>query len=110
MWSVESFHTLHFYISTMKEDDSMSETIITVSRRFFQEVVLPILAREFPAVAEQTAFGLFGLGSEAYGQDDDYSRDHHWGLRIDALMPEDLFQARREAMIQTLQANLPTTF
>jgi hypothetical protein len=87
-----------------------SESVTAVSRQFFQEVVLPILEREFPDVAAQTAFGLFGYGSEAYQQDDAYSRDHHFGLRIDALMPDDLYHARRDALLQTVGANLPATF
>jgi len=88
----------------------MSETILAVSRQFFREIVLPILEREFPTETAQTAFGLFGYGSEAYLQDDEYSRDHHWGLRIDALMPADLFQARQKVIVQTVQAHLPATF
>jgi hypothetical protein len=87
-----------------------SESITDVSRQLFQEVVLPILEREWPDVTAQTAFGLFGYGSEAYRQEDAYSRDHHWGLRIDALMPEDLFHARRDALLHTVRANLPATF
>ena len=88
----------------------MSESILTVSRQFFQEIVLPILEREFPAETAQTAFGLFGYGSEAYQQDDDYSRDHHWGLRIDALMPDEVFQERRDVVMQTINAALPATY
>lgn len=88
----------------------MSDSITAISRQFFQEIVLPVMEREFPDVTAQTAFGLFGYGSEAYQQDDELSRDHHWGLRIDALMPDDLFHARREAIAQTLAANLPDTF
>ena len=72
----------------------MTESITDISREFFFEVVLPLLEREMPEVAARTAFGLFGYGSEAYGRDDEYSRDHHWGLRIDALMPDALFAAR----------------
>jgi hypothetical protein len=87
-----------------------NESITAVSRAFFQEVVLPLLEREFPDVTAQTAFGLFGYGSEAYQQDDDLSRDHHWGLRIDALMPDDLFHAHHEEISRTLDANLPNTF
>ena len=88
----------------------MNESILAVSRQFFQQIVLPILEQEFPAETAQTAFGLFGLGSEAYLMDDEYSRDHHWGLRIDALMPEELFQTRRAEILQTVQANLPAAF
>src|SRR5450432_1518508 len=88
----------------------MSESITSVSRQLFREIVLPALEREFPEVAAETAFGLFGYGSEAYGKDDTYSRDHHWGLRIDALMPEELFRAKRDTLIENVRARLPSTF
>jgi hypothetical protein len=55
-------------------------------------------------------FGVFGYGSEVLRLDDHYSRDHHWGLRINALMPEELFRARADAMMRTLSAQLPAAF
>jgi hypothetical protein len=88
----------------------MSHTIHEISRRFFRQVVLPVLEREFPAETAQTAFGLFGYGSEAYGLDDEISRDHHWGLRIDGLMPDALFRARREAIARAVADALPDSF
>src|SRR2546423_9309947 len=88
----------------------MSISIRQVSRRFFEQVVLPVLEREFPEETRQTAFGLVGYGSEAYGMDDEVSRDHHWGLRIDALMPEAVFRAHRQAIMSTLAAALPPSF
>jgi hypothetical protein len=89
---------------------SEGESITAVSRQFFQERVLPVLEREFPDLTAQTAFGLFGYGSEAYQQEDAYSRDHHWGLRIDALMPEELFRAYHEAVSRAVSANLPAHY
>lgn len=88
----------------------MTESIIDVSRDFFNEVVKPILEREFPAETAQTAFGVFGYGSEVLRLDDDYSSDHHWGLRINALAPEEICQERCDEIIQVVGANLPTTY
>lgn len=88
----------------------MSESIIDISRAFFEEVVKPILAEHFPAETRQTAFGVFGYGSEALRLDDEYSRDHHWGLRIDALMPPAIFETKRHAIMATLNANLPDSY
>ena len=88
----------------------MTESIIAVSRGFFEDVVRPILQRHFPQETAQTAFGVFGHGSEAFGLDDEYSRDHHWGLRIDALMPEAVFESRHEALMEVLNANLPDSY
>ncbi len=89
---------------------SQSESIIDVSRRFFHEIVLPILQEHFPEETAQTAFGVFGYGSDALGLDDELSRDHHWGLRIDALMPEAIFQEKRDAILETVQAHLPDSY
>ncbi len=81
-----------------------------ISRDFFEQVVKPILEREFPVETAQTAFGLFGQGSEALGTDDGYSRDHHWGVRIDAMMPQDVFESKSAAMQHVLEDNLPATY
>lgn len=88
----------------------MSPSIIDISREFFEQIVKPILAEHFPAETAQTAFGVFGLGSEALGMDDEYSRDHHFGLRIDAIMPETVFAQKRESIAETLAAHLPESF
>lgn len=88
----------------------MNTPITETSRRLFRQVVLPVLQRDFPDETAQTAFGLFGYGSEAYGMDDAVSRDHHWGLRIDALMPGALLRDRRDAIMYRVGEALPRTF
>jgi hypothetical protein len=88
----------------------MSDSIIEISHDFFNQIVRPILEEHFPEESAQSAFGVFGYGSEALKLDDEYSRDHHWGLRIDALMPEQVFQNKREAIMQVLAHNLPESF
>ena len=72
---------------------AVSDSIIDVSHGFFDEYVKPIVAAGFPDEFAAMAFGVWGLGSEALKMDDEYSRDHHWGLRIDAIMPLELLQA-----------------
>jgi hypothetical protein len=88
----------------------LSASIIDISREFFEEIAKPILQEHFPEETAQTAFGVFGYGSEALRLDDEYSRDHHWGLRIDALMPEEIFETRRQAIMDTLRTNLPDSY
>ncbi len=88
----------------------MTDTIIDVSRDFFHEILKPILEREFPDETEQTAFGVFGYGSEVLKLDDEYSSDHHWGLRINALMPDFIFRVERQRVLEVVQANLPETY
>jgi hypothetical protein len=88
----------------------MSESIIDISRAFFEEIVKPILQEHFPKETAQTAFGVFGYGSEVLGLDDEYSSDHHWGLRINALMPSHLFESKNEEILQVVAAKMPESF
>ena len=88
----------------------MSESIVDTSRAFFAEIVRPILEAHFPEITAVTAFGLFGYGSEALGLDDQYSRDHHWGVRIDALLPGSVTEAQKQQIIDTVSANLPESY
>ena len=88
----------------------MTGTITDVSRNFFFEIVKPVLEHEFPREMEQTAFGVFGYGSEVLKLDDEYSSDHHWGLRINALVPDYLMPIRKDLMLQAVADNLPDTF
>lgn len=88
----------------------MSESIIDISRNFFEQIVKPILLENFPDETAQTAFGVFGYGSEALRLDDEYSSDHHWGLRINALIPDYLVSIRRQRMLDVVAKNLPETY
>lgn len=88
----------------------MADSIVDISRSFFNQIVKPILERQFPEETAQTAFGVFGYGSEALRLDDELSRDHHWGLRIDALMPSDIFEHKRQAMMDAISRDLPESY
>jgi hypothetical protein len=53
---------------------------LELSRRFYFEAVRPILDRRFPGLEHAAA--LIGWGSEVLGLDDEMSRDHQWGPRL----------------------------
>lgn len=89
---------------------AMRESIIDISREFFFEVLEPILERHFPEETRATAFGVFGYGSEVLRLDDEYSADHHWGIRINALMPEALYRARGAEILAVVEREMPTTY
>jgi hypothetical protein len=76
----------------------------------FEEILLPILRRDFPVETAQSAFGVFGYGSEVMGMDDAYSSDHHWGIRVNAVMPDALYQARGHTIAQAVMPHLPESF
>ncbi len=88
----------------------MPESVIEASRNFFHEVLLPILRRDFPRETAQTAFGVFGYGSEVMRMDDEYSSDHHWGIRINAVMPDALYGAGGSTIGQAVAASLPEEY
>ena len=88
----------------------MSESVIEASRNFFHEVLLPTLRRDFPRETAQTAFGVFGYGSEVMRMDDEYSSDHHWGIRINAVMPDALYGAGGSTIGQAVAASLPEEY
>ena len=89
--------------------DQMNE-IVHISRAFFEEVVHPILVREHPDVASQAACGVFGYGSECFGMDDEVSRDHHFGLRIDMLLPAAVHRKWAARVTETVGSQLPSSF
>jgi hypothetical protein len=84
--------------------------IVDTSRGFFEEVVHPLIERSFPDVAAHMACGVFGLGSEALFLDDELSRDHHWGLRVDILLPDAMHRESSSAILETIVPELPHEF
>ena len=80
-------------------------TIIAESRAFWEEVVRPAVAG-FPL--DRMAVGFFGYGSDVLGLDDQYSTDHHFGLRVNILLPQALMD--QVPMIEAALAGLPATW
>jgi len=52
---------------------------LELAERYFDEYGRPLLAERFAAYQDRIAAGLVGEGSECYGFDDEFSRDHDWG-------------------------------
>jgi len=59
---------------------------IDLSRRFFEEVVQPLLEQGFPGLAYAGA--LLGPGSDVLGYDTELSVDHGWGPRVDVFLTD----------------------
>ncbi len=85
----------------------MTQGIIEESHDFWDEVVLPLLRATHPQETAVMAAGFFGYGSEVLRLDDQYSTDHHFGLRVNVLLPQAVMQARGAAIEDTLAARLP---
>jgi Domain of unknown function (DUF4037) len=76
---------------------------LELSRRFYFEAVRPILDRRLPRLDHAAA--LIGWGSEVLGFDDETSRDHQWGPRLQLFVRE---PESRHAIAMSLAAELPT--
>lgn len=50
-----------------------------LSQNFFEEIAKPLFEKELPQFLEKAAFGLAGEGSECFGFDDEFSKDHDFG-------------------------------
>ena len=78
-----------------------------LSRRFYADVVAPLLAEAMPGLGY--AAGRLGSGSDVLGFDDAMSRDHDWGCRLSLLVDE----ADRDAVPQItglLERGLPDSY
>lgn len=81
---------------------------VELGRRFFTEVVRPLLADAFPRLRYGAA--LLGSGSEVLGFDTEMSADHDWGPRVDLFLDEAHFASTRGAVDAVLRERLPREF
>lgn len=83
------------------ETSATSETVgqgMALCRDFYQEHGVPMIATHFPHQASQIAVGLVGHGSECFGFDDCFSRDHDFGAGFCLWLPDALYLEIGEAL------------
>ncbi len=80
---------------------------LTLSRRFYEDLVAPRLAAEYPALRHAAA--LIGYGSEVLGLDTPMSRDHNFGPRVLLFVEEAEFHLA-PAILRRFEAVLPDSF
>ena len=78
-----------------------------LGRRFYAEVVRPLLDAEFPGLPYAAAH--LGEGSDVLGYDTAMSRDHDWGPAVTLFLPE-AEAGRAPAIRSMLAARLPDAF
>jgi hypothetical protein len=81
-----------------------------LGRDFFNEIVKPAMEKVCPELLDQAACGRFGFGSECMGLDDEISRDHHWGPRVDVMLPEKVFQQGAQELMGKIAQSFPEAF
>ena len=52
---------------------------LELARRYYETYGAGMIHQKFPEYESRIACGLVGEGSECFGFDDEYSRDHDWG-------------------------------
>ncbi len=82
---------------------------LEISRGYFYDECMPRLRKELPAVMPHIAVGLVGEGSDCFGYDDIFSRDHDWGPAFCIWLPERLMDEYAEALNEFL-ASMPEKY
>lgn len=80
---------------------------LELNRRFYQEVIRPLLEVSFPDLSYAAA--LIGPGSEVLSFDTEMSMDHNWGLRLFLFLREE-DKDKRDAIANMLSHQLPAVF
>jgi len=83
---------------------------LDLARRFYEQVARPAMEEHAPEILKESACGLVGQGSECFGFDDIYSRDHHWGPRVMVLLPDDYFAELDPEVWQKVTKDFPSHF
>jgi hypothetical protein len=69
----------------------VSDDGLEVANSYYSEVVRPLLDRRWPDLPHAAA--RLGSGSDVLGLDDEMSRDHDWGLRLNLLVDASMVDA-----------------
>jgi len=82
---------------------------LNLCREFYETYGKPMLEQEFPEYVNRIAVGLVGEGSDCFGYDDSFSRDHDWGPDFCIWVPEDVYAQVGGALEQAYES-LPREF
>ncbi len=84
-------------------------TGLELSQQYWEKYGSPLLRQKYPQYAGRIASGLVGHGSECYGFDDRYSRDHDFGPRFCLWLTDDDY-AEIGSRLQEDYDSLPKRF
>lgn len=79
---------------------SEKETVkgLALNREYYRAVVKPYLEEKFPDHVHKMAVGLVGEGSDCFGFDDEYSRDHDWGPELCIWVTKETYEEIGDAL------------
>lgn len=91
-----------------KEPDEAGRGL-RLARDYYETCGRPMIEKKFPQYAGKIAVGLAGRGSDCFGWDDAFSRDHDWGPDF-CLWVSDETYAEIGAALQEAYEGLPANF
>lgn len=71
---------------------------LLLCRKYYEEYGKPMIEEKFPEYKDRIAVGLAGEGSDCFGFDDEYSRDHDWGPGFSMWLTEEDYSAIGESL------------
>jgi len=80
-----------------------------LAKKFYEEYGLPMIRAKFPEHEHKIAVGFVGEGSERFGFDDAYSRDHDFGPGFCLWVTEETYDEIGKDLQQEYD-RLPTTY
>lgn len=82
---------------------------LALSREYYETYGRPMLEQQFAPYKDKIAAGLVGKGSDCFGFDDRYSRDHDWGPDFCLWVTEETYREIGEALSKAYES-LPGEF
>lgn len=82
---------------------------LELSKKYYEAYGRDMIENGFSEIAEHTAAGLVGYGSECFGFDDEISRDHDYGPSFCIWLPQEIYAQYGEKMQAAYDA-LPKSF
>ncbi len=82
---------------------------LQLCRNYYETYGKPMIESKFAAYKDKIAVGLVGKGSDCFGFDDEYSRDHDYGPRFVMWVTKKTYEEIGEAL-QTEYEKLPASY
>lgn len=105
----EYYYRLKENIAACEEAKKRCEKGLALCREYYETYGRPMIEEKFPDYADKIAAGLVGEGSDCFGYDDKFSRDHDWGPDFCLWVTEETYAHIGKALQQAYE-ELPGEF
>ena len=96
-------------VDERKTETSGAVTGLSLCREYYETYGRPMIQEKFGAYEDRIAAGLVGRGSDCFGYDDSFSRDHDWGPEFCLWLTDETYEEIGEPLQQAYLA-LPQEF